>query len=42
MKTSPIMYASKILTGLCLEKQKIKAKNTFATVVCSVLVVKMC
>ena len=40
MKTSHIMCILKILTGLCLVKQKIKTKSTFANVVCSVLVVK--
>ena len=32
----------KVLTDLCFTKQKIKTKNTFAKVVYSVLVVKMC
>ena len=36
------MCTSKILTDLCFTKQKIKTKNTFAKVVYSVLVVKMC
>ena len=40
MKTSPIMCILKILTGLCLIKQRIKTKSTFVGVVCSVLVVK--
>ena len=30
------------LTDLCFRKQKIKIKNTFARVVYSVLVLKMC
>ena len=42
MKTSHIMCISKILTDLCFTKQRIKTKNTFAKVVYSVLVVKMC
>ena len=33
---------TQILTDLCFTKQKIKTKNTFAKVVYSVLVVKMC
>ena len=37
-----IMCISMTLTDLCFTKQKIKAKNTFVRVVCSVLVVKMC
>ena len=41
MKTSHIMCISKILTDLCFPKQKIKTKNAFASVVYSVLVVKM-
>ena len=40
MKASQIMGILKILTDLCLVKQRIKTKNTFAYVVCSVLVVK--
>ena len=35
-----IMCTSKNLTDLCFTKQKIKAKNTFAKVVYSVLVAK--
>ena len=35
------MCISKILTDLCFTKERIKAKNMFAKVVCSVLVVKM-
>ena len=31
----------KVLTNLCLTKQNIKTKNSFARVACSVLVVKM-
>ena len=42
MKINRIMCASKILTDLCFTKQRIKTKNTFARVVWSVLVVKMC
>ena len=42
MKTSHIKYISKISTGLCFSKQRIKTKNTFARVVYSVLVVKIC
>ena len=41
-KTSHIMCISMILTDLCFTKQRIKTKNTFARVVGSVLVVKMC
>ena len=40
MKTSHILCILKILAGLCLVKQRIKTKNTFVNVVCSVLVVK--
>ena len=40
MKTSHIMCILKILTGLCLVKQRIKTKRTFVNVVCSVLLVK--
>ena len=36
------MCTSKILTDLCFTKQRIKTKNTFAKVVCNVLVVKIC
>ena len=42
MVINGIMYTSKTLTDLCFIKQKIKTKNTFAKVVYSVLVVKMC
>ena len=42
MKTSHIMCISKILTDLCFTKQRIKTKNTFAKVVCNVLVIQMC
>ena len=38
MKTSLIMYTSKILTGSCFTKKRIK-KNNFAKVVYSVSVV---
>ena len=41
MKTSHIMYTSKILTDLFFTKQRIKTKNIFARVVYSVLVVKI-
>ena len=40
-KTSHIMCISNILTNLCFTKQKIKTKNTFASVFYSALVVKM-
>ena len=33
MKTSHIMYTSKISTDLCFTKQKIKKKNTFEKVI---------
>ena len=33
---------SKILTDLCFTKLKIKTKNTFVRVVCSVLAIKIC
>ena len=42
MKTSHIMCMSKILAGLCFTKQRIKTKNYFVRVVCSVLLLKMC
>ena len=42
MVINRIMYTSKILTDLCFTKQRIKTTNTFAKVVYSVLVVKMC
>ena len=41
MKTNHVMCTFKILTDLCFTKQKIKTKNGFVEVVCSVLVVKM-
>ena len=41
-KTSHIICASKISADLCFTKQRIKTKNTFVKIVCSVLVVKMC
>ena len=41
MTTSHIMYTLKIFTDLCFTKQKIKIKNTFTKVVCSILVVKV-
>ena len=40
MKARRIMCILKILTGLCLLKQNAKTKNTFAGVVCSVLLAK--
>ena len=40
MKTSRVKCILKILTGLCLIKQKIKTKTTFVGIVCSDLVVK--
>ena len=40
MKITLIMCISKILTDLCVIKQKIKIKNIFAIAVYSVLVVK--
>ena len=36
------MYTSKILTDLCLAKQKIKTRNGFVRVVYNVLVAKVC
>ena len=36
------MCTSKILTGVCFTKQRIKTKTTSARVVYSVLIVKMC
>ena len=42
IKTSHVTCISKILTDLCFTKQRIKTKNNFARVVCSVLLVKMC
>ena len=41
MMINHIMCTSKILTDLCLIKQKIKTKNGFVEVVYSVLVVKV-
>ena len=41
MMINRIVCILKILTDLCLSKQKIKTKNSFARVVYSVLVVKM-
>ena len=41
MKTSHTMCTSKIFTGLCSTKQKIRTKNIFANVACSVLVVNV-
>ena len=40
MKTSHIMFTSKVVTDLCFTKQKIKTENTFAKTVYSVLVVE--
>ena len=40
MKVSLIICISKILTDLCVIKQKIKMENIFENVVYSVLVVK--
>ena len=42
MAINRINFTSKILTDLCFTKQRIKTKYTFAKVVYSVLVVKMC
>ena len=42
MVKNHISCISKNLTNLCLTKQRIKTKNTFARVVYSALVVKMC
>ena len=42
MKTSHIMCISMILTDACFTRQNIKTNNTFARVVCSALVAKMC
>ena len=39
--SSLIMCISKILTDLCLIRQKVRKENTFVDVVYSVLVVKM-
>ena len=40
IKLNHIMCTSKILTNLCLTKQKTKTKNTFENIVYSVLAVK--
>ena len=40
MRISLIMFISKILTNLCVIKQKIKIKNIFINVFYSVLVVR--
>ena len=40
MIISRIMSISKILTNICAIRQKIRIKNTFSSIVCSVLVVK--
>ena len=42
MVINRIMCTSKILIDLCFTEQRVKTKNTFAKVVCSALVVKMC
>ena len=42
MKTSHIMCTTKILTDSWFKKQRVKTKNTFAKVVYSALLVKMC
>ena len=42
MMINRIMCTSKILTGICFTKQRIKTRNPFARVVYSALVVKMC
>ena len=39
VETSHIMRTLKILTDLCFPKQRMKIKNTFAKVTCSVSVV---
>ena len=41
MKINRIMCILKILTDLCVIKQKIEIKNIFASAVCNVLVVKI-
>ena len=41
MKINHILCTSKILTGLCLVKQKAKTKNTFTKAAYSALVIKM-
>ena len=40
MKVSPIMSILKTLIDLCVIRQKIRIKITFADIVCNVLVVK--
>ena len=40
MKINPTMCISKILTDLCVIKQKTKLENIFAGVIYNVLVVK--
>ena len=42
MVINRIMCTLGILADFCFTKQRIKTKITFAKVVCSVLVVKMC
>ena len=41
MKINHILCTSKILTGLCLVKQKAKTKNSFTKAAYSALVIKM-
>ena len=41
MKMNHIICTSKVLTDLCLVKQKVKTKNTFAKAAYSVLRIKM-
>ena len=41
-ENSHIICTSKILTNLCFTKQRIKTKNTFAKVIYSLSVVRMC
>ena len=42
MAINRINFTSKILTDLCFTKQRIKTKNTFVRVICSILEIKMC
>ena len=42
MMINHIMCTSKISTGLCFTKQKVKTKNGFVKVVYSVVVGKVC
>ena len=41
MKMNHIICTSKVLTDLCLVKQKVKTKNTFAKAAYNVLKIKM-